>query len=288
LGERLICIQKVRGSNPLSSTKEPQEAKPSSTYLSIGQNPRTQLAITLDCLIEGFLLSCRVETKSPKTISFYRDILRNFQWYLNKFNIETIDATTIRSFLGYVKDTVNRWDSTNTRANRMVSPTTVKSYYVALSVLFNWAVREHNPMATVKKPKLQQKTVKGLDKELILQLISSLNGRDIRTLRNKTMLYIFLDTGLRLSELANLKMSDIDLQTGIIKTNGRGNKERFARIGIKTQKALWSYIAHRPVDTEYVWQGKDNNKMATDSIAQMIRNLGKKNGIRLSPHKLRH
>jgi site-specific recombinase XerD len=229
-----------------------------------------------------------VETKSPKTISFYRDILRNFQWYLNKFNIETIDATTIRSFLGYVKDTVNRWDSTNTRANRMVSPTTVKSYYVALSVLFNWAVREHNPMATVKKPKLQQKTVKGLDKELILQLISSLNGRDIRTLRNKTMLYIFLDTGLRLSELANLKMSDIDLQTGIIKTNGRGNKERFARIGIKTQKALWSYIAHRPVDTEYVWQGKDNNKMATDSIAQMIRNLGKKNGIRLSPHKLRH
>jgi site-specific recombinase XerD len=83
-------------------------------------------------------------------------------------------------------------------------------------------------------------------------------------------------------------MSDIDLQTGIIKTNGRGNKERFARIGIKTQKALWSYIAHRPVDTEYVGQGKDNNKMATDSIAQMIRNLGKKNGIRLSPHKLRH
>jgi len=38
---------------------------------------------------------------------------------------------------------------------------------------------------------------------------------------------------------------------------------------------------HRPFDTDYVWQGKDNNKMATDSIAQMIRNLGKKNGVRL-------
>lgn len=148
-------------------------------------------------MIEGFLLSCRVENKSPKTLSFYKNNLDKFRWYLDKFAIETMDANTIRSFL-------------------------------------------------------------------------------------------FLDTGLRLSELANLKMSDIDLQTGIIKTNGKGNKERFVRIGVKTQKALWNYLAHRPVDTDYVSQGKDNNKMATDSIAQMIRNLGKKNGMRLSPHKLRH
>jgi site-specific recombinase XerD len=127
-----------------------------------------------------------------------------------------------------------------------------------------------------------------LDNEVIQGLLSSLTGRDITTLRNKAMLYMFLDTGLRLSELANLKASDIDLQSGIIKTNGKGNKERFVRIGVKTQKALWNYMAHRPVDTEHIWQGKDNNKMAVDSIAQMIRNLGKKHGIKLSPHKLRH
>ncbi len=99
---------------------------------------------------------------------------------------------------------------------------------------------------------------------------------------------MFLDTGLRLSELANLTMSDIDFERGIIKTNGKGSKERFARIGVKTQKVLWNYLAHRPEDAEYVWLGKDNNKMATDSIAQMIRKLGKRLGMKLSPHKLRH
>lgn len=83
-------------------------------------------------------------------------------------------------------------------------------------------------------------------------------------------------------------MSDIDFERGIIKTNGKGSKERFARIGVKTQKVLWNYLAHRPKDAEYVWLGKDNNKMAADSVAQMIRKLGKRLGMRLSPHKLRH
>ena len=113
-----------------------------------------QLAITLDRLIEGFLLSCRVENKSPKTLSFYKNNLDKFRWYLEKFSIETIDATTIRNFLGYIKDTENRWDSSNARANRMVSPTTVKRYYISLSALFTWALEEQliasNPMATVK------------------------------------------------------------------------------------------------------------------------------------------
>ena len=292
MGERLTGSQKVGGSNPPSSTKKPREAKPTSTYLSIRPDSYTDLPIPLDRLIEGFLLSCRVENKSPKTLSFYKNNLDKFQWYLRKFGSETIDATTIRSFLVYVKDTTSRWDSNNARANRLVSPTTVRSYYVSLSALFNWAMREElietNPMATVKKPKLPFKTVKGLQPEVLLQLLNSITGRGLQDVRNRAMLLIFLDTGLRLSELANLTMADIDLERGIIKTVGKGNKERFVRIGIKTQKALWNYLAHRPKDTDYVWLGKNNNKMATDSIAQMIRNLGKRNGMRLSPHRLRH
>ena len=125
---------------------------------------------------------------------------------MNKFGIETIDATTIRNFLGYVKDTEHRWDSTNARANRMVSPTTVKSYYISLSALFTWAMEEQlitaNPMATVKKPKLPNKSVKGLEPEIIRTLLNSFNGRSFNDLRNKAMLLMFLDTGLRLSELA--------------------------------------------------------------------------------------
>jgi len=204
LGERLTGSQKVEGPNPSSSTKETEIASYKSNQLLISSNSYTQLAIPLYRLFEGFLLFCKVENKSPATISFYKDILDKFQWYLQKFDIETIDATTIRSFL------------------------------------------------------------------------------------NKAIVYMFLDTGLRLSELANLHMTDINMEQGIIKVVGKGDKERLVRIGIKSQKALWNYLAHRPIKVDHVWLGRENAPFTVDGIAQMIRNLGKRYGIRLSPHKLRH
>jgi len=91
-------------------------------------------------LIEGFLLSCKVENKSPTTISFYKNILDKFQWFLNKYGIDEINAMTIRRFLGYLKDSPNRWDSKNKRANRPVCAYTVDRYYTGLSALFRWAL----------------------------------------------------------------------------------------------------------------------------------------------------
>jgi len=99
---------------------------------------------------------------------------------------------------------------------------------------------------------------------------------------------MFLDTGLRLSELANLNMSDINMEQGIIKVVGKGNKERPVRISLKTQKALWGHITRLDSNSDIVWLGKDNMPFTATGIAQMIKNLGKRVGISLSPHKLRH
>ncbi len=131
--------QKVGGSNPPGSTKKADKANPTLKYLSTSTKSYTQLAIPLERLIEGFLLSCKVENKSPATISFYKNILDKFQWFLGKYGIDIIDATTIRQFLGYLKDSPNRWDSENTRANNPVCAYTVDRYYTGLSALFRWA-----------------------------------------------------------------------------------------------------------------------------------------------------
>ena len=284
--------QKVGGSNPPSSTNKANTANAISKHLSSRFNSYTQLAIPLHRLIEGFLLSCKVENKSPATISFYKNILDKLQWYLHKYGIDVIDATTIRRFLGYLKDSPSRWDSNNTRANRPVCPYTIDRYYTGLSALFRWAVSEGmidtNPMATIKKPRVQRKIIKGLEPEICHRLLGLFNGRSLEDYRNKAIVFMFLDTGLRLSELANLQLSDINVERGIIKVVGKGNKERLVRIGFKTQKALWNYLTRRNNNVDYVWIGKDNNQMAADSIAQMVRKLGKRLGITLSPHKLRH
>ncbi len=99
---------------------------------------------------------------------------------------------------------------------------------------------------------------------------------------------MFLDTALRLSELANLKLSDINVEKGIIKIIGKSSKERLVRMGFKTQKTLWNYLTCRNSDKDYIWIGRDNQSFTATGIAQMIRDLGKRLGISLSPHKLRH
>ena len=186
--------QKVEGSNPSSSTKLANTANPDLKHLSTGSKSYTQLAIPLKRLIEGFLLSCKVENKSPDTISFYKNILDKFQWFLGKYGVDTIDATSIRQFLVYLKDSPNRWDSKNTRANRPVSPITVRSYYSGLSALFTWSMEEElietNPMANVKKPQLPHKTVKGLEPDIINMLLNSINGKSLQDLRNLSLIHI--------------------------------------------------------------------------------------------------
>ena len=97
---------------------------------------------------------------------------------------------------------------------------------------------ETNPMATIKKPRFQRKIIKGLEPEVCQKLIGYFSGKSIDDYRNKAIVYMFLDTGLRLSELANLQLSDINVEKGIIRVIGKGNKERLVRIGLKTQKAL--------------------------------------------------
>ena len=58
-------------------------------------------------------------------------------------------------------------------------------------------------------------------------------------------MYILVDCGLRISELVDLEVGDVDLQRGIIRIRGKGSKERLVRMGLSTQKALWEYMALR-------------------------------------------
>jgi site-specific recombinase XerD len=244
-------------------------------------------------LIEGFLLTCRVEGKSPNTVTFYKGILERFTWYINEFGVHEISPMAIRSFLGYIHSTERRWGSYNSRATKRVGQVTIQRYYTGLKAFFNWCVAEDylntSPMSTLKKPKAPKKVVKAVTPEDITKLLNALNGRDFNSIRNKALLLMALDTGLRLSEITNLKLSDI--RSEIITVLGKGSKQRIVRIGAKAQKAIWRYMTVRQqVDTgcDSIWVSRDGSALTVDGVHQMIVKLGKRLGISVSPHKLRH
>jgi site-specific recombinase XerD len=144
-------------------------------------------------------------------------------------------------------------------------------------------------MTKVKIAKPDRKLIQSLNPQQMSQVLASFNGRSINDYRNKAMVMILLDTGLRRSELSNLKLQDIDTKRGIIKVLGKGRRERLARVGLKTQKALWHYIVRRgDSNCDYLWLNPSGDRLTRYGIEQMLCKLGRKLGFRLYPHLLRH
>ncbi len=119
-------------------------------------------------------------------------------------------------------------------------------------------------------------------------MIDVVKGDSQESARNKAIILILLDCGIRVSELANLKIVDVDMKRGVIIVMGKGSKQRLARLGLKTQKALWKYMLLRENSSHWLWLNQRGERLTANGIQQMVRKLGRKLGIPLHPHLLRH
>jgi integrase/recombinase XerC len=150
---------------------------------------------SLESLVKGYLLNCRTEGKSPKTIKGYEMVLRNFMWYCteNDFpEIQKLTAVHIRHFLWYLGTETNRWNSTNPSARHPASNTTINDYFRALRIFFNWLEREEliikNPFRHLKTPKPNHKIIQALTPAEIERLFKACSGRTALDIRNRAIL----------------------------------------------------------------------------------------------------
>ncbi len=209
------------------------------------------MSTTIKQAINEFLLSCKVEGKSYGTIECYSDKLKGFLWYATNYkwpdDITTITTNHLREFLAYLRETPHRFNSTCPRAMKPINSTTIQKYYRALSALFNWSINEGiletNSLVKIKVPKAEKKVIKALDNTGVNQLISSLRN-NFDEVRNKAIILILVDCGLRLGELLNIRIKDINMEQQLLKVDGKTG-ERVVRYGMTTAKALKGYLKLR-------------------------------------------
>jgi len=201
--------------------------------------------------IDEFLLSCRVEGKSYGTIECYGDKLKGFLWYATNYDwpddITDITTNHLREFLAYLRETPHRFNSTCPRAKKPINSTTVQKYYRALSALFNWSlsegILETNSLVKIKVPRAEKKVVKSLTSTEVSQLILHFEDT-FQGVRNRAIILVLVDCGLRLGELLNIKSVDINMEQQLIKADGKTG-ERVVRFGATTRKALKKYLKVR-------------------------------------------
>jgi len=255
---------------------------------------------SLESLARGYVLNCKTEGKSPKTISVYEMALRNLIWYCREQGfpeVQKLTAVHIRHFLWYLASEPHRWNSTSPAARRQASSTTVNCYFRALRTFFNWLEREElvieNPFKNLRAPKINKTVVQALSPAEIDRLFKVCSGRSVLNIRNTAILSIFLDTGLRLSEVANLTIDDVNTDDGsLLIRHGKGGKQRIVRIGTRAQKALWKYITlYRPSNSNNnhrLFINRGGDALGLLGMKILINRLGDKAKVKVHPHKLRH
>jgi len=232
---------------------------------------------------ETYIIICEAEDKSPKTVDSYRRCLVQFGRYLKETGID-IDAVTSREVGVYLRSVKQRGCSADT----------VYSHHKILRAFFNWMKGDHliqtSPMENIRQPRLPRRIIKPLSAEDINNVLILCSGNSFLDLRNRAIILVFLDTGLRLTELADIMVSDIDVRTGLFKVLGKGDKERIVRIGKITRHALLRYLLNHTGD-EHLWLTEEMRPMSPVGVQEMVKRLLKRAGVSSSkhgPHILRH
>ncbi|QPJ63284.1 MAG: site-specific tyrosine recombinase XerD [Candidatus Nitronauta litoralis] len=225
---------------------------------------------------------------SPNTVSSYgRDVLRFLDAMKGK-KVQDISQQDVRNYLLTLK---NEGISTRSSARALCS---IKAFFRYLET---GGHLDSNPAQILESPKLWKKLPTVLS---ITDIESILNGPDVNTprgLRDKAMLEVLYATGLRVSELVQLKVSNLNLEVGFLRTFGKGNKERIIPLGDQAQQLLKQYLeSGRPKFLKECEQTGDlflSNRgkgMSRQMFWQIIRKYARSGNVQgaVSPHSVRH
>lgn len=222
---------------------------------------------------------------SNNTIESYNRDLNKFNNFFNK-ELNSISRNDIKDYLKFLKDS----NSCDTTISRNIS--CIKSFY---KFLLKQGSITTNPLDGIVTPKTRKKLPKTLSEQEI-SLLLDIKLNDNYSYRNKAMIELMYATGLRVSELINLKIYDIDLNECIVRTMGKGSKERIIPLGNYAVNALEIYINEyrysfiKKETNDYLFLNNHGKKMTRQGFFKIIKSLAKEKGIKtdFSPHTLRH
>jgi integrase/recombinase XerD len=243
--------------------------------------------------IKGFQAYLKLEKSlSDNSIEAYsRDIEKLYQYsdlQLVKLKPELITLTNLREFINWI----NELGMIPSSQARILSG--IKAFY---KYLLMEDIIKSDPSELLESPKIRRKLPDTLSYEEINKIIAALDLSKPEGVRNKAILETLYGSGLRVSELTELKLSNLYLDIEFIKVTGKGNKERLVPIGSEAIKAIRIWIenvrVHNPIkkgEEDYVFLNRRGTRLSRQIIFLIIKGLAETIGLKkkISPHTFRH
>jgi site-specific recombinase XerC len=242
----------------------------------------TAATVDIPALLPSWQRSLRASRRSPRTVQSYTESAEQLADFLVRKGMPTAVASIRREHVeAFIEDLDTRF-----------KPATVGVRFRSLQQLFAWMLEEGeitaNPMERMRSPKVPEDPPAVLSDAELRALLRACEGTGFAERRDTAVLRVFIDTGARLAEVANLRLQDVDLDDMTITVVGKGERVRVLPIGAKTVKALDRYLRVRRGELNALWIG-GKGAMTASGIAQMLRRRGKQAGIgHIHPHQFRH
>lgn len=234
-------------------------------------------------LIDEFLIEQSVRGNSKETLRDYRTKLRIFTEFTGNIDVKSIDLFMLRKY--YLK-------LAETRSNTVTIQTYVRSLRAFLNWLYNNEYIEEDLCKKFKLPKARKNYIDILTDEEIGRVYEACSGEDLKSLRDRAIVSLMLDSGLRLGEVVSAERAKLHLEERCLIVTGKGNKQRAVAFGNTTQQHLREYLEKCPDVPPLIIKvsGKDAfSEVTACTVKEIFRDLKIASGIsRLHPHLLRH
>lgn len=235
--------------------------------------------------VKEYLNYALVEKKlSLNTIASYKNDLQHYINFFSKRRLTDITKKDISEFIENLQDS----GLNEKTINHIIG--TIKNFHNYYSI--------HYDILNVTENINRLKTKKTLPKVLSIEEVDMLLDIDLNTsydYRNKAMLELMYSSGLRVSELLNLILTDIDFENNLVKVFGKGSKERIIPIGDYATEAVYKYVNEYrnclvKFPTDVLFLNNHGGKMSRSGFFKIIEKIADDKGIKkeISPHTLRH
>lgn len=242
----------------------------------------------VNAILDKYFDYLKSKSLSDNTIkNYFRDLIEYFD-YLKQNNLlpnKSIERNHIRKMLSFLIDK----GFSKLSISRKISA--IKSYITFLDK-FNYSTNNYSELISI--PKKSKSLPKVMTKKEVSQLIKHVEMNTKKNLRDDALIELLYSTGLRVSELANLKIKDINFEKSEIKILGKGNKERIVIFNNKSKEKIIRYLKNDKrfisIKTEALFQNKFKESLTTRSIQRILKKYLNFSGInsKYSTHTLRH
>ncbi|MBR3041182.1 MAG: site-specific tyrosine recombinase XerD [Eubacterium sp.] len=228
-----------------------------------------------------------VKKSSLNTVQSYRRDLMKMCHFLEESGVSNpkeVTQTSLRSYVLYMESE----KMSSATVSRSVA--SIRSFFI---YLFENKIIDNNPTEGIKPPKVEKKIPETLTIEEVSLLLDQPSGDTPKEVRDKAMLELLYATGLRVSELISLRMSDLNLSLSYIECHDR-TKSRIIPIENAAKYALTRYLTEvRPsmcADSEFLFTNVKGDEMSRQGFWKLLKAYAKKAGINkdITPHMIRH